>query len=131
MQTSAGIGLHFVEGLQRKVARSAVVEGALRALAGSVAAVAVAALCALGLAAHDATARARCGEERDHAGFGMTAALRAMDTPLAQQRFAYRVSPDPAGYRVEVVARRGAFAGDAWERDALGRVRHKNDVCAP
>ena len=34
-----------------------------------------------------------------------------------------------AGYRAMVVVKGGPFVGDAWQRDAEGRVRHHSDVC--
>ena len=73
--------------------------------------------------------RARCEAERDAAGYGRRAALRALDDPDGQSRFLYRVVPHESGYRAVVVVREGPFTGDAWERDAAGRVRHQSDVC--
>lgn len=77
----------------------------------------------------DLEARARCEAERDGSGLGRAVALRALEAPGAYRQFLYHVDSDSSGYRAVVVVRHGPFAGDAWQRDAAGQVRHASDVC--
>lgn len=77
----------------------------------------------------DLEARARCEAGRDQSGVGRAVALQALDAPESHRQFLYRVTSDGSGYRAVVVVKDGPFVGDAWERDAEGRIRHHSDVC--
>jgi hypothetical protein len=135
--SSAHIGAEFGDPgglLGKKLAHAFAREGAMRAVCCCALAVVVAGACAFASAAKTVQDHARCDVERERAGFGRTAAMRALNDPDAQSAFTYHVSKDPLGYRVHVAAVAGVagdYAGEAWERDPLGRMRHVSDTCVP
>lgn len=129
VQTSAGIGSALSGAMVREQRRAAWRQAALLALLLTVAAVAVTSATAGGLVTAQASTRSACEEERDRAGLGRGAVLRALEAPERQRRFLYRVTSEPTGYRVQLVVKDGAFLGDTWEQDAFGRLRHLHDVC--
>lgn len=111
-----------------RAARSSRLSGA-RTLAAVAVALTIAGGATAGHTLVDVDKRARCDAARDESGYGRSAALRALDDPDAQRRFLYRVHQEAGTYRAVVVVREGPFTGDAWSRDAEGRVRHHSDLC--
>jgi hypothetical protein len=127
--TPATIGRHHEAALAARETRDQLVGRVARALGGGVVAAVVVAAGALGLQVSAVDRQARCDVERDQSGYGRRAALRALEEPLRQTRFLYRVTSDADGYRARVVVAAGPFIGDTWERDASGQIRHLSDVC--
>ncbi|MCC7108586.1 MAG: hypothetical protein IT382_04820 [Deltaproteobacteria bacterium] len=129
METSAGISSTLGAAILREQRRAARRQAVMLALVLVAGAALASSLLAGGVATAQAGALARCEDERDRAGVGRRAALRAVDAPERQQRFLYRVASDEGGYRVRLVVKDGPFLGDTWEQDAYGRLRHVHDVC--
>ena len=130
VETSAGISSELGAAIAQHERRAARRHAAMLAVLLALAVALLGAVVSVALMSAEAGALARCNEERDRAGVGRAAALRAMDAPEAQRRFLYRVANDDDGYLVRLVVQTGPFLGDSWERDAYGRTRHAHDVCS-
>lgn len=129
VQTSAGISSELSAAVARDLRRGARRQAGVLALLVIASGALLSCALSAALLSAKATAQATCDEERERAGFGRSAATRAMDAPEEQRRFLYRVATDDDGYRVRLVVRAGPFLGDTWERDAYGSMRHAHDVC--
>lgn len=129
VETSTAIGSALGGAVLREQRRAVRRQAALLAILLIASAALGASLLAGGVFTAQASSLAQCDEERDRAGVGRRAALRALEAPERQRRFLYRVATDDAGYRVRLVVKDGPFLGDSWEQDAFGRLRHVHDVC--